>query len=75
MGWDWGPWCQPTTSGPQRGEQAKQRGLRWGEMASWGSNGTLDGNLPDAQGIAQGVPLGTAPTREAISAHQMGDYQ
>ncbi len=32
MGWDWGMWCQPTTSGPQRGERAKERGLRWGEV-------------------------------------------
>ncbi len=29
------PWCQPTTSGPQRCERAKDRGLRWAEMAPW----------------------------------------
>ncbi len=46
MGWVWGPWCQPNTSGPQRGEGSKERGLRWGEMASWAPNGTLGGARP-----------------------------
>ncbi len=40
------PWCQPTTSGPQRGERSKEHGLRWAEMASWVPNGTLGGACP-----------------------------
>ncbi len=67
----------PGGSGADHHKRAATRRAAKGTRPSVGRNGLLGAQwdsgrrLPDAQGIA----LHTAPTQEAISAHQMGHYQ
>ncbi len=62
---------------PAHHKRAATRRAGKGTRPAAGRNGILGvlRRLPDAHGIAQGVPLGTAPTQEAISTHQMSHYQ